>query len=1007
MKKNLKKVISAVIALAMSLSSVVALAANKSFTDVAETANYYQAVTTLANLGIIAGYEDGSFKPDDNITRAEVTTMVVAAMNMTEQAKSMEGTTKFSDVQSEATKWASGYINVGVNQKFIAGFEDGTFRPSENVTYAQIVTMLVGALNYGDYATYLGGYPQGYISIGQTSGLTKNVAGNAEDVVTRGQVAMLINNFLDTCKVEMGGISYTSDGRLVPTIKIQDGTDDSYYKTILTENWNIYILEGTVADTSKSDDTLDADEIKFSIGKTKEKGNVNGYNDPSSDDINEVGTIITANVGATDAANYLNNYATIYAEYTDDDEWVIKNFITSSKNKTVTFAANLVDDSSTGYDLDGDGQFIRFYASTSANKSTKYNLDDAAVLYVNGVKVNALDADLFAEYILNNDAGEVELVDTYAAGAAADGYYDIVNVTYYATGRVEDVNASTGKVSFKNYSDNMAGSLKLDDEDDDLEYTITYNGDAITVADILEDDVLTIAYDVTAGAFKDSKFYDVQVARDVVEGAYTGNNKDDRQINFAGSKYEFTELGEVADGKDKTDLFLEKVDAFTLVRSNEYTAYLDVFGKIFDMEIQASATKLAIVDKVVTSSTYDNYGITLFTTDGVVKTYEVDDDIKDWEKASDAKANVYKEDGETKKDVQDRVVSYKLNSKGIITSLEVASVKATAEGDEYRPLTGALGSVRLGSATKVVDATKYVDTNKSADLAMSSVDVFAEDIDYTAYAFGTKYSDNTYELVVVTEGEGVFNEDTRLAVLTSTVDEIVYNSDDAYAINVLNADGDEEVQLPLAEDVEIILANGSTGDEDDLAKSDVVVYALDADGMVSHLTVVFQGSAYETTDALMAALVAGEVDVNTPAKAWTALWDSSDKDHTVQIVVAPIVDKTTSSVVLGKIAKIDGNVITNLNVEADDEADNAGVLEVGIDSAAQVYRYSTTAPSRNNLEKGSKGDLVKYGFSKTELLEDGTIVPWESLAEDDEATFVVAKILNGVLTDAVVITDAE
>ena len=85
MKKNLKKVISAVIALALSVSSV-AMAA-PTFTDVADTASYAQAVDTLAALGVISGYEDGSFKPDNNITRAEVATMMVAALNRSADAE--------------------------------------------------------------------------------------------------------------------------------------------------------------------------------------------------------------------------------------------------------------------------------------------------------------------------------------------------------------------------------------------------------------------------------------------------------------------------------------------------------------------------------------------------------------------------------------------------------------------------------------------------------------------------------------------------------------------------------------------------------------------------------------------------------------------------------------------------------------------------------------------------------------------------------------------------------
>lgn len=1018
MKKNLKKVISAVIALALSLSSV-AFAANASFTDVAETANYYQAVTTLANLGVIAGYEDGTFKPDDNITRAEVTTMVVAAMDMTEQAKGMEGTTKFSDMQSDATKWASGYVNVGVGQKFIAGFEDNTFRPAENVTYAQIITMLVGALNYGEYATYLGGYPNGYLSIAQTSGITKNVSGNAEDTVTRGQVAMLINNFLDTPKVEMGGISYTSDGRLVPTIKIQDGTDDSYYKTVLTENWNIYILEGTVSATSKSDDSssLKADQVKYKIGKTKVKNNVNGYNDPSSDDINLVGTEIIAYVGDTNAADYLNTYATAYLQYDENDDWVIKNFVPSGKNKTVKFAASLIDDATDGYQFGkaGERDFVRFYATTSASKSTKYTFDNAgATLYVNGKEVGTLNQDYFDKYILNNDAGEVELVDTYASGAAADGYYDIVNVTYYATARVDSVNANSGRITFKQYSNNCASSMTLDDEDTDLEYSITFNGEKIKITDLQEDDILTIAYDSSdKDSFKDSKFYDVTVSRDIVEGKYAGNNKDDRVITLGDKKYEFTELGGSA-SDSKEDRFLGAISDFSLVLSNEYTAYLDVFGRIFDMEITANSAKIAIADKVVTSSTYDNYGLTLYTLDGVSKTYEVDAKTSGWEGSSDAIKKIYNGttiDNSNKKDINDRVVEYKINSKGYITSLKLLS-GTKADGD-FRSNTTAVGAVRMSDATKVIDAIDYVDRDqKVADLKVAAPSNFVDDTRYVVYGYGTKFSDGTYPFVLVTVGEGKYTEDTRMAVLTSSANQTVVDGEELDSLTMFVPGEDNEQTIAISDNA--ILSKGSSSIEASaLSKGDLVIYTLDANNQIKDLDVIFKGDNFITTSGYKtlkdAMLVVGDhkdlLTVPTGTTKWTDEWKPANSSDTpAQIVIGPIVEKANSSFSIGKVATgTFGEYTGPYTSIGKTEGEDGGIYNIGTNGDTAVYKFDYSAPSRTNLTVGAVGDLIKSDFAKSEMLEDQTVIPWNNI--DGNMNVAIAKVVNGVATEVFVLTN--
>ena len=68
MNKNLKKVISAAAALTISASSFAALAVD--FPDVEATASYYQAVQELSALDVISGFEDGTFKPDELVTRA-------------------------------------------------------------------------------------------------------------------------------------------------------------------------------------------------------------------------------------------------------------------------------------------------------------------------------------------------------------------------------------------------------------------------------------------------------------------------------------------------------------------------------------------------------------------------------------------------------------------------------------------------------------------------------------------------------------------------------------------------------------------------------------------------------------------------------------------------------------------------------------------------------------------------------------------------------------------------
>ena len=104
------------------------------YTDVPADAWYNNAVSTLTNAGIIDGYEDGTFKPDGNITRAEFATIAVRFFEAT-----YDGGDLFSDI---AGHWAQEYINEAANAGIVDGYPDGTFRPQQYITRAEAMTMV-------------------------------------------------------------------------------------------------------------------------------------------------------------------------------------------------------------------------------------------------------------------------------------------------------------------------------------------------------------------------------------------------------------------------------------------------------------------------------------------------------------------------------------------------------------------------------------------------------------------------------------------------------------------------------------------------------------------------------------------------------------------------------------------------------------------------------------------------------------------------------------------------
>ncbi len=103
------------------------------FSDVAD--NYWAspAISTLTNAGILKGYKDGTFRPRDTITRAEMATIIARFANLTENKVT------FKDIEGH---WAQDAIELAAGNGWIFGYEDNTFCPDNNITRAATIAMI-------------------------------------------------------------------------------------------------------------------------------------------------------------------------------------------------------------------------------------------------------------------------------------------------------------------------------------------------------------------------------------------------------------------------------------------------------------------------------------------------------------------------------------------------------------------------------------------------------------------------------------------------------------------------------------------------------------------------------------------------------------------------------------------------------------------------------------------------------------------------------------------------
>lgn len=182
----MKKIISLAASLAIAVSSLC-------FGSMISVGAVDNDTTLLSDLGIMT---DGRL--DDYVTRCEFAKVVVASSKYRNYVSSGLKTSPYSDVPYY--HWASQYIKAAVSHGICEGYADGSFRPDNNVTLAEAVTMTLRALDYTD-EDFDSSWPYGQMGAAANLGITDGITCGAFDAITRSDVAIIINHALLTkCK---------------------------------------------------------------------------------------------------------------------------------------------------------------------------------------------------------------------------------------------------------------------------------------------------------------------------------------------------------------------------------------------------------------------------------------------------------------------------------------------------------------------------------------------------------------------------------------------------------------------------------------------------------------------------------------------------------------------------------------------------------------------------------------------------------------------------------------
>lgn len=807
---KLSKVLSLVLAIAMLLS-VPTFAA---FTDVAADANYAEAVTVLSALDIINGYEDGSFKPEGKITRAEYAAIVCRVNNMDDAAKANATGGIFTDVAAD--HWASGYIATAYQAGIINGMGDGTFAPEAEVTYEQAVKMLVAALGYEMKAQSMGGYPTGYMMIANQESITvgtTNTAGGA----SRATVARLTYNAL--------------------TVPMMDQTawgTDVEFKPIKTQSLLFTKLNAVKAEVTFNNITnlLDKTATDVTVAYANNKLDPVAYaNLPSSQLGGNLVPQYNLKINGVDLTGLQGLTATVIIDKSDDSAWKLI-CVVPKAGKNV----EIVVDPALLQEVDYTDGYIDYKKTADDDRASKIKVTDpnnavAPITYKNlqlgtfGSVTGTNPITYAGDVIPGGNTGDVayRFVDTNN-----DGTYETVFVDNIGLFVVGSVNEKAYKIYRDTSSSNAmytyaGGSfITLDPENDSIDWSLTDEaGNAIELADIEAGSVLAVATS-TQGS---NTYYDIVVSKNVIEGTvaqiYTDNGKTYYTIGDA----------------DYTMLTSNSVNAGEVITA---TVYGD---KIVNFSVAEGVRNYGVVIATYKATDFTTtYQVQLLTQKGEITTLNFAEKVN----GSTFTGGSLDFDNNSTYAEKDLIISYSLNAAGEIKAYDIESTNGSTSEQEfatayargtdklaanagatgygvYRSSAEKLDSFYITDNTTVVLTKQGKGSNTKTDLIVADKSALDDTETYSNYT--VVYDDNKEaKLVVLFQKAGQVNMNAFPIAVTKKSTVSVDNEMRYKYFGYVNG---EEVELIEDED-----RTNSTGL---LNVNDIAMYTVNAAGEIANV----------------------------------------------------------------------------------------------------------------------------------------------------------------------------
>ena len=705
---NLKRVLSLGLAGTM-LSGLMLTGAGavgtKDFTDVKDI-EHSEAVNTMVSLNIINGKDDGSFAPEETVTRAQMAKMITIALHGGKEP--VLGTKTIPTYTDIGNHWAESYIEYCSSQKIISGQGDGTFNPDGSVTGSQAAKMVLTAMGYDatvfnftgvDWEINVNG-----VANKPENDLYEDLDGlNPAEPLSRDNAAQLIYNGLQAETMQMD-----------PNMSITNAEITYQYKksgkTMLKEKYNVDIYEGVLMATGEYDLTsrletnssdaankdgfvVDVDAVN---GKSREQANVHGEYFKAKD---------------TDLTEYMGQYVKVL--YNDSKDTLFGVYPVVKKNNVVVTDVTKV--------------------SYPSNETNKVKIDGELYPYETGSSTLTFIKDMGAGSRTDtyNDLSSSTATDRVFADKVTfidndgNGKFDVALVHTMGVAEVTFMSSTAVTLSNQSSARGTLGTMK----------TLSPNLEDI----IYPDDLAKGDYVVTTRNFYANKDELTKVEK-VTGAKVSGVKVSGNALNRGASTY--TDF-QVEDG------WFTVATGYTMpttIKSGSTMDYVAVNGVIYYAKLTSAATGSKDV-AVIYDMSYgaantfnsDTLQAKIILADGTKKTVTVAklyDDI-DGNDYVDLDGNHTLGDTYKEEAFMGRVVTYKVNNDGeyeftLLTSNNKAGYDSYAYGAAVttRDKDNTIGGVIVDDDAVIVlyaatDDTVISNANPSASLSSSTVSASA------------------------------------------------------------------------------------------------------------------------------------------------------------------------------------------------------------------------------------------------------------------------------------------